>query len=264
MLTEKLKSRGLRVNNSLIADFIKVQKTYVSRVFRKQAHFSADQLFLCCQYLRLNPEETNYLLLLLDHERAAVKGRRSILLGQIHQIQQEKTKIQNHSKATMVAPQSNPNYLEYYMDPRTPLVHTYFHINSYRTNPNKIGQALQITEMQFNQILDVLKQSKIIEWNSVTKTYDLKVSHLHLTKESPLSFPAEQLTRIMVLDHLKKLRKDQRFYYSFTFAADEKTRKHVHQEFLKFLRATEPEIKAAPSEEIFHMSFDLFPWMADS
>lgn len=259
---EHLKKRGLKVNHSGLAEAIEVQKTYVSRVLRKQAHFNADQLFLCCKYLKLNAEETNYLLLLLEQERASVKERRSILTGQIHQIQQTKAKIQNHSRATMVEPAVGEQYLEYYLDPRVPLVHTCFHIESYRVQPNKIRQAMNMTEEQFKQILDILVRVKIIEWNSLAKCFDLKVSHLHLTKESPLSFPAEQLTRMMVLDHLKKLRADERLYYSFTFAADEKTRKKVHEEFLKFLRATEPEIRAAPSEEVFHMSFDLFSWLA--
>lgn len=261
---QELKDRGLRVNHSLLSDAIGVQKTYVSRVFRKQAHFNADQLFLCCQYLKLNAEETNYILLLLENERSSVKARRAILTEQINQIQLEKTKIQNHSKATMVEPLNSDSYLEYYLDPRAPLVHTFFHIDHYRTNPKKIREALQLSEVQFNQIIEILKVAKIIEWNAIRKVFDLKVSHLHLKKESPLSFPAEQLSRVMVLDHLKKLDRGQRFYYSFTFAANEETRRYVHEEFLRFLRATEPTIRAAPSDEIFHMSFDLFPWLLRS
>lgn len=86
--------------------------------------------------------------------------------------------------------------------------------------------------------------------------------------------PAEQLSRVMVIDHLKKLNPNQKFYYSFTFAAYEVAHVFGHEEFLKFLRAIESAIENVPSQDVYHMSFDLLPrlrsaeqapfWFADS
>lgn len=263
VVLEKLKDRGMKVNLSLLATAIDVQKTYVSRVFRREAHFSSDQLYQCCEYLKLSADEFFYLNLLLEHDRASAKGRKKILWEQIQGLQNEETRIQKHSKAHMLESKNSVRYLEYYMDPRMALVHTYLLIDSYRIKPALISQALNLTNSQLAKILLVLENLEIIKFNKNRGTYEVKVRHLHLTKESPLSFPAEQLTRMMVIDHLKKLNPNQKFYYSFTFAADEAARVFVHQEFLKFLRAIEPAIEKAPSEDVFHMTFDLFPWKVE-
>ena len=266
-ITDKLlkikKNDDPKINATQMAQALGIQKTYISRVFRKNAHFNTDQLYLACQFLGLDANEQKYLFLLLEYERTVVTTRRQELLGQIRIIQSEATKIEKHLRAKMIDVESSEKFLEYYLDAMIPLVHVFFNIPEYRRYPEKIQLALGLTETKFNQIVSVLEKYSIIKMNPHHKAYDLLLDHIHLPKESPLSFPYEQLSRFSVIDHLKKLSKSQRFYYSFHFSADEKTRSFIHQEILKFLAKTEAEIKVAPSEKVYYMSFDLFPWKTD-
>jgi hypothetical protein len=251
-----------------LAEALRLQKTYVSRVLRGQAHFNSDQLYQCCLYLGLNDEDSGYLSLLLEFARSSVPQRKKRLQGKIHQLQTDRRKIQRHLRAKMVEPEpasgagARNGYIEYYLDPRAALVHVYMNLVEYRRNPYKIKQVLGIPEKQFRALLKLLERLEIIRWSPLQSAYDLLLDHIHLPKESPLTFPSEELTRIMAIEHMRKLTADQRFHYSFTFAADEKTRAVVHDEFLKFLRHVEAVIKPAPSEEVYHMAFDLFPWKA--
>jgi uncharacterized protein (TIGR02147 family) len=259
-LIDQRKRVDSKKNHTRIAEALRIQKTYVSRVMRKQAHFHADQLFSVCEFLKLSEDETAYLLLLLEYERASSPGRKKMILGQIHRLQTDRKKFEKSRHAKMLDPAPGDPYADYYLEPRAPLIHMYMTIPEYRQNPPKIKADLGVSERQFKKVLALLERLDIIRWNPTKKYYDLLIDHLHLRETSPLSFPSEQLTRMMSIEHMKRLSEDQRFCFSLTFSADAKTRAFVHEEFLKFLRRSEAVIQEAPAEAVYHLAFDLFPW----
>jgi hypothetical protein len=62
---------------------------------------------------------------------------------------------------------------------------------------------------------------------------------------------------------LLKIKKDMRTTLFVTFSADEKTRLQIHDRFLEFIRDIEDLVKMAPSENVYQLGFDLFPWIAE-
>lgn len=43
-----------------------------------------------------------------------------------------------------------------------------------------------------------------------------------------------------------------------TFTADEKTKNQIQQNFMSFLKSTKAFVAKAPSEDVYHLQFDLF------
>jgi len=179
-----------KVNHSRLAEALRVQKTYVSRVVRKSAHFSSDQLYLTCKYLGFNEADTHYLFLLLEFERTALADRRKELSAQIRHIQSERTQIQKHLRTKVIEPQSNEKYLEYYLDPRTALVHTFFNIPECCRDPQKIRRALLIPEKQFEILVKLLERLEIVRWNSLQKAYDLLTNDICRRNPRSASLPS--------------------------------------------------------------------------
>jgi uncharacterized protein (TIGR02147 family) len=260
---QESKDNGVSINISKLAEKIRVQKTYVSRVLRKQAHFSSDQIYACAAALGFGQEETDYLILLMEYDRTALKDRKRFLLDRIHDKQAEKRNIQDHVSATMHSTTIEQNYVEYYLDPYMPVVYMHLLIPEYARDPQKIRTIIPVPPEQLKSILGTLERLKLVERGADQRSYRVTVNNLHLPKQSPLSFPAEQLTRMMAFEHMRKIPKDKRFYYSATFTADESTRAYLHDEFLQYLQRANARINPAPSEAAYHIAFELFPWKAD-
>lgn len=259
-LLANYKEAGKDVSSTGLADAIQVQKTYVSRVLKGNAHFNSDQLFGACQYLELTDSEWEYLFLLLEYDRSVHQARRKILLGQIHEKQNEKKDVRKHYEAKFVEKGQEEPYFEYYLDPYLPLIHMFLTLPQYRQSPAMIGEKLSLPKAEMQLALAKLEKMNIIKKGKIAGAYELLVQHLFLPKDSPLYVPCELLSRQMTAQHLRKLPPDKRVLVSLSFSADEKTRAIIHEEFLKFLRTADALIKDAREENIYHLSFDLFQW----
>ena len=62
------------------------------------------------------------------------------------------------------------------------------------------------------------------------------------------------------MERSSRLSKDEGYLFTVLFSADEATKKRIQAKFLDFLKAVEKEVQAAPSEDVFYMSFDLMNW----
>ena len=59
-----------------MADHMRIQKPYISKVINNMADFSSDQLYMACDFLGFGEDEKNYMLLLLELERTTYTERK--------------------------------------------------------------------------------------------------------------------------------------------------------------------------------------------
>ncbi|NDC39730.1 MAG: hypothetical protein EBZ48_17105, partial [Proteobacteria bacterium] len=88
-----------RMRFSLLADHMRVQKSYLSKVLGGKAHLNADQLHLACQYLGLNEEESRYLQMTLEHERSVLTERKLELEREMEKARGSQLESEKHLKA---------------------------------------------------------------------------------------------------------------------------------------------------------------------
>lgn len=260
-LVEERKQSDASVTFARIAEAALIEKTYISKVIKAKADFNADQLYSVCSYLRLSQDERNYLLLLLEYQRCALSVRKRELKDKIVETQSKHLSTRKFLQQTqMVSGDLAEKYLEYYLDPLAPIIHTYLSIPACQSNVTSIQKRIGITEGDLKRALEILLRLGIVEHKVSRNAYVPVVDNIQLAKESPLCLPSEILFRLQVIDQIKKLPPDQRFLLSMTFSGREETRTYVHEQFLKFLKSVEPVIRDAPSENVFQMNFDLFNW----
>jgi uncharacterized protein (TIGR02147 family) len=249
--------------SSRLAEAIHVQKPYVSRVFKGDAHLNSDQLFLAVRFLELVEAEASYLSLLLEWQRSTVNVRRKELREQIR-IRQEKARgTDAHLEAEMVDPAVHDmNSAEYYLEPMSPIVHSFLIVPEYAREPRKIAIALGLTEKKLEKILQTLSKLGLIEFRAVEKRYHVIREHTHLRRDSVFNQAYQLLFRQAASEQVKRLSEEEKFLFSVTLSADEATRGFIHDEFNAFLERVEPRVREAPAEGVYQITFDLFRWDA--
>lgn len=243
-----------------LARAIQVQAPYLSRVLRKDAQLSSDQLHLVCETFHLNSDETEFIFLLLEHQRSGLLKRRKQINEEIVKRRQAQREIKKHLKAETVAQQDALRVQEYFLDPLALLVHCFLMVPAFAKAPAQIARHLAISADRLEVLLKRLERLGMIEFQSPAKGYRILKDHLHLERESGLNQAYQILFRFFSAEFVQRLDPKNKKQFTLTLTADEHTRKVIDEEFTNFLRRIEPLVRKAPSEGVYQMNFDLFRW----
>jgi uncharacterized protein (TIGR02147 family) len=247
-------------NFSKLSRVIGVQKTFLSKVMSGGSQLSADQVYLLADFFELTKEEHDYFMLLIECERTGLAKRRQALEKKIGALQAAHRNTKQSLKAKSSDESISDSRAEYYLDPFMTIAHLFLTLPAYAGDAKKVAQKLRLTDAHASKIFLGLERMGLIQRLSKDGFYRVIEDHIHLTSDSLLITPYHALFRMASLQELMRAAPDERFAFSVTFSADEKTKKLVHEAFLKFLREIEPAVKAAPSEEVYQLNFDLFSW----
>lgn len=249
-----------KFNYSFFAERAGVQNTYFSKVLKLEAHLNSDQIFLLSDALELKEKEREYLGLLHEHSRSVINKRKSALNQRIKALEREFEKLEEHLIAKTVAPEKNTDLARYYLNPFNTLVHIFLTVPYFSKNPLRIAESLRLSETELESILYLLVDLKIIAPDGEGGGFKVLQEALHLSKESIFTNPHHTLMRYRCLDRITNLPAEKKKNFSVTFSADEKTRKEIYEEFLKFASKIEKMVGHAASEEVYQLNFDFFPW----
>ena len=242
-----------------LAKACRVQRAYLSRVFQCQAELSQDQLFLACDHLGILALERDFLFTLHAYCRSDVPARRRQLADQLALLRQkDQTTLGHVATLATAAPDELEGLAPFFLDPDLQLVHSTLAIDSFAENPQSLGAALGIPVERVEQALATLRRLGLI--TVAPPRIRLNQQVIHLPPESPLYRPYRQLLKQRAL-----ARQDQRpdhsgYSLSLLFTASPAVEVQLRSRLLTVLREFEPEVRAAPSERLYFLGIDLFPW----
>lgn len=242
---------------SRLAEKAGVHPPYLTNVLKDRAHLNSDQLYLVAKALGLGSDETSYALLLLEWERSSCSERKRELENEIATTRKRKLKSEAHINAPKVE-LARDEFMRYYLSPELQLVYAFLGVPKYAKNFNAIAASLGVEAARIEECVRELSDLGFIkiEKENVVKSFP----KLHLPKDSPLAHAQQQVMRLRALQHQQLLPENDKYSFMVTFTADEATREKIQREFLKLLGSIESYVKDAPSEAVYQMSFDLFPW----
>ncbi len=238
-----------------------IQKTYLSKVINGSADLNADQLYVITEVFQLGVEEIKFMELLLERARTALPSRRKRLEEEILQIQMRHIDTKKQLRAENKTVGTEDSFSAYYLDPYNLVVHTFLSVPRFQKNTEAIRASLGLSPEHFARIIKNLEGLGIIEWVKKNQNYQVTKEHLQLAKDSPLLEAHQSLMRALGFTQILKIQKNKKFSFQVTFSADDRTRVQIHEKFLEFLRAIEDSVRSAQPEEVYQISFDLFPWM---
>lgn len=102
--------RGARSN---LAEYLRVQPSFISRVLVGNQDFSSEHIVRVAAFLELNEDETDYLVLLHHRDRAGAKELRAHYQKQIDRIDERRSQVRSKIKADRRAI-SDADALRYY------------------------------------------------------------------------------------------------------------------------------------------------------
>lgn len=260
LFSEKRKS-PFRLSTAKLASHIQVQPSHLTNVIKERNHFSSDQIAALGSVLGLEEDEIEYLDLLKEWERAEFKPRKNKLHKKVKEIRDQKLRT---SKELKVAPLilSNNDLEKYYLDPNYELIHLYCGTTSASTNPETIGRLWSLPAEYIAQILNFLQTRGFIELRK--NRWQVKPIHQLLPTSSPLCQPQQLLKRIRVIEAIQKLPPKEIYAFSGAFTMTEDTKLYIQGLFVDFLKEVEVAVLKSEPEHIYHLQFDLIPWISKS
>jgi transcriptional regulator with XRE-family HTH domain len=256
-LVERQKAIGIDCNFAKVAEAIRVQRPYLSKVMNGSADLSEDQLHLVCEYFEISGDEKNYLELLLQYSKSGLKERKDFLKKQIQQLQSIKLDIKNNIEAEKISP-TNVLFTEYFLNPQMQIAHVALNVKRFQ-NLEVLASVLNLTKKSLAEILNKLELLKLIEFKN--NRFIVINQSLHLPKDSNLIHPHQTLLRVKSIEHQQNKSHDSGNYaFSVTFSCDEEGRKKIQEDFIKYLKSVQKTVQAAGTEEVYQINFDLFSW----
>lgn len=250
------KERGFAVTFHSLSEWMRIQKSYFSRVMKGDADLNGDQAFLLARAMELDKEESAYFSLLVEWSRASLKERKQVLLEEIQTIQRRK--ISSESVLSKTEPQVE-NLQSYYLNPLNQLLH--IALTDAASAPASLRQMAHkfgIEEREFFALTEALLQQGLLKKEG--SKFVNQAGQMHLKRSHPLTKVNHVLHRAHALARLMASDFERNYTFTATFSADEATFTQVKSAFMEFLKAVEAPIEKAPAKNCFQMNFDLFPW----
>ena len=125
----------------------------------------------------------------------------------------------------------------------------------------KIAKELELSSEKIDSALEQLQSMGIVRWKD-GKYVNLN-KKMHLSKDSPLCHPNQQLLRIMSMQKLEQLRSqsdDQQYNVAITYSATPQAHHRIRERFLEFLKEFDEILEQSANKCVYQMNFDLFSW----
>jgi hypothetical protein len=245
-----------------------MQKTYLSRAFHKEdVHFSSDQLFLACEFLRLGDDEREFLDLLHRYARTSVPKLKKQFEIKIREIQQNLLKTETYLAVDQTPEPELESFMsEYYLDLNLQLVHIFLTIDRFAHTPELIRKELGLEHEQFSELLRKLVNAGLIAEETSPKGQRFRVlkSSMHLKADSPYNPPYQALMRLHSTARARMTPPGQNYSYSVFFSADPDTRHAIQKNFMEWLESIRKKVQKSEPTGVYQLCFDMTPWSREA
>ena len=241
--------KGLKTK---IARAIDCQSTYVSQVLHRSAHLSLEQTERLAQFLGLGEEESHYLLLLVQKERAGTRSLKEIFRRQVSQMQ-SKRQVTTH-RLGIKDSLSIEDQATYYSSWQYSAVHIAVTVPGLDT-AEKISAYLGLSLTPTLGVLRFLTEAGLVVHEM--GSYRVGQMKTMLSSDSP-NLPRHhtnwRMRAIASLDSCNK----QDLHYSAVISASREDVAKLRDQIFELLKAQRELIAASPAEELFGYTIDLF------
>jgi uncharacterized protein (TIGR02147 family) len=259
LFEKEKKIRGSSWSIARLGEKTQIQPSYLTNVTKERAHFSSDQIYAVCESLGLSEEETSFLNLMMEWERATHAKRKQALRSRLELLRGQNIRVEKYVKAPQ-APLSEIDKQRYYLDPNIELIHLYLGTKSAPVEAQQIAQAWGLPESTVVDILAFLQKSGLVRLRG--RKWEVENIHQHLSQESPLCRPQQILKRLRGIETLQRTPEEKTFSFAATVTMTEETKLAIKARFLEFLEAAEKLVRDSEAKGIYQIQFDLFPWIA--
>jgi len=255
---EQQKTIGNSVTYQFLAQEMRMQKSYFSKILASNASLNLDQAYLLAQSIKLNPEQKDYLYLLIEYEKATLPELKKELKEKILKVRHEKSQTNQYIKQDSIDFNSE-EIQRYYLLAETQLIHIALSISRYQSSPQKLLFDLNISDSILQKSLKILEDLGLIEIGA--NKISLKKSGLHLPPSSPFYHQWSTQFKLKGIEKLKILEEQDKYNFTASFSGSDSEKEAIKLEFLKLLKKIEKIVKKGKNNHLYQIHFDLFKWL---
>lgn len=237
-----------------LSSFVKCHPSYIAQIVRGKSHFSNEQALRFCDYFKLEQDETEFFIDMLNRDRAATQEMRAHFQNRLDRQTQERLNIKRRWKdRDYLNPKREQEYFGNWL---FQAVHALTQIPSHRSEEN-IAKTLKITKEQTVNILEHLKRYGLVKqsdsrWKSIKDT-------LHLGKDSPTiknfhtNWRVKTASDIMLDPSLRGL------HFSSLVTLSRETAMKIERLILDCLEEARKQTLKSKSECLYALIADFYP-----
>ncbi|MBC7370001.1 MAG: TIGR02147 family protein [Bdellovibrionaceae bacterium] len=191
-----------------MADHLRVSTTLISQVLRADKHFSLETAAEITEYLSLNEKESEYFLLLVEHQRAGAFRLKKILLKKIDREQQAGTQLQNRiAKDRELTDEEKMQFYSSWMFSAIRILSALPEIK----NAKSVSERLHLPLGIVNEAVHFLIEKNLCKMENNKLTYGSY--RTHIGKDSPFVVKHHQNWRLKGFQSME-LRRDEDLFFT--------------------------------------------------
>lgn len=240
-----------------LAAAIRCQASYLSLVLQKKANLSLEQAEEACRYLGFGTDETEYMLLLVQLDRAGTKSLKARFREKIEALRARRLLVvERLGRAEELSPEKQATYYSSWI---FAAVHIALTIPDLRTS-SAISSYLGVPLLQVVKALDFLESAGLAtqQGGQFFSTKNL----VRLSKESNNIVKHHTNWRLRAIDSLES-EKAHELHYSAVFSASREDVIQLKDQMLEHLKVYLKGVQASKEEDLFILCLDLFDLKRD-
>jgi uncharacterized protein (TIGR02147 family) len=237
---------------SRLADAAGCQRSYLSRVLSAELHLTPDHLYGICSWLKLAENETEYLLTILEEERASTLSYRERLKEKSTRLRKQHNELQNKVNRPL-APLDEKDYI-YYSTWLFSALHILVSITAYQTT-KEIASRLQLPVATAEHMLKQLQAWELIKFQK--GKWSFSSAERHVPKRSPLvSFHHQNWRQRAVMDAQNP--ETDGVHFTVVQSMNEAAYKKIQTRLLDLIEEASKIAGPSPAEKLVCFTADFF------
>jgi len=237
---------------SRAAEYLKCQRSYLSRVIKDKHHLSPDQAYLLTKFFKFNNDERDYFTTLVEFERAGEPEYKNFLKQKVSDLKKKYDSIQERTQRQVHV--TDNLQLQYFSNWIPCALQFLTMIPSYQ-NSAALAERLCLKKEVVVQYLEQLEKMDLVSFKN--NKWINKSDNFHIPKESPLVVLHHQNWRSRaVLDAQQTTADHVHFTGVYTLSFDDFQR--IKDMLLTFISDANRIIGPSKCEEGIVLACDLF------
>lgn len=241
--------RGFRKN---LAKALNCQTAYVSHVLNGAAHFSLEQAEALARFINLTPEETSFLMRLIEFTRAGTPQLKKFLRRELDQLREKHLLIKD--RVAVKDTLSREDQAIYYGAWYYAAIHVALTIPALTTR-EALCHYFRLSSKTVTDVLEFLASVGLATQSGVR--YQIGTQQIHLEKDSPLISKHHTNWRMQAMRALEQMKLDE-LHFSSVFTLTEQDALKIREILVEAIESSVGIIKVAKEEKLFSMTLDLF------
>lgn len=235
-----------------VAQALGLSTTMVSQVFKADKHLSMEMTADLCDYLGLTEDETDYLLLLVEYQKAGSFKLRTKLEKQIKKAQEKSAKLESKIKKDVELTENDKTiYYSSWLYQATRLLSDIEYVN----DAEEIAQKLNVPKNQIIKVLQFLIETNLCRREKGKLKMGPAITHL--PSGSPIVTRHHLNWRIRAYQQMT-MPDEKNFFATVPMVLSESLAEKIRQELPQLVQNILTDVAPSDSETVRCMNIDYF------